>query len=135
MQPGFIAFPGTGFSSSHHYGMFMRGDTPVTARLFKPVLIDAQTAKVTDSRAVPLYLAALLISKPLHFGDYGGLALKIIWLILDLMTIAVLWTGLVLWWKKRKHSVTDIHIVSLALAGNVSYGSAHNRAILQRDTH
>ena len=135
MQLGFIAFPGTGFSSPHHYGMFMRGDSPVTARLFKPVLIDAQTAKVTDSRAVPFYLAALLISKPLHFGDYGGLALKIIWLILDLMTIAVLWTGLVLWWKKRKHSVTDIHTDSSALAGNVSYRSAHSRSTLQRNTH
>jgi len=105
---GFIAFPGTAFSSQHHYGMFMRGDSPITSRLFKPVLIDAETAKITDSRKLPWYLTALLISQPLHFGDYGGLALKIIWLILDVITIIVLWTGLMLWWKKRKQHVPDI---------------------------
>lgn len=108
MQLGFIAFPGTDFSSPHHYGMFMRGKSPITARLFKPVLIDAQTAKLTDSRNVPWYLATLLISQPLHFGDYGGLTLKIIWLVLDILTIVVLWTGLVLWWKKRKQYTPDI---------------------------
>jgi len=108
MRLGFIAFPGTDFSSPHHYGMFMRGDSPVTSRLFKPVLIDAQTAKLTDSREVPWYLATLLISQPLHFGDYGGMPLKILWLILDVFTIVVLWTGLVLWWKKRTHYQTEI---------------------------
>lgn len=108
MQLGFIAFPGTAFSSEHHYGIFMRGNTPVTARLYKPVLIDAQTAELTDSRSLPWYLITLLISQPLHFGDYGGMTLKIIWLILDIITIVVLWTGLMLWWKKRKQHVPDV---------------------------
>lgn len=108
MQLGFIAFPGTTFSSEHHYSIFMRGNTPVTARLYKPVLIDAQTAELTDSRNVPWYLVALLISQPLHFGDYGGMALKIIWALLDILTIVVLWTGLMLWWKKRNQYVPDI---------------------------
>lgn len=108
MKLGFIAFPGTDFSSPHHYGMFMRGKSPITSRLFKPVLIDVQTAKLADSRELPWYLATLLISQPLHFGDYGGMPLKIIWLLLDLITIVVLWTGLMLWWKKRKQYVPDI---------------------------
>lgn len=105
MKLGFIAFPGTEYSSPHHYGVFMRGDSPITSRLFKPVLIDAQTAKLTDSRALPWYLTTLLISQPLHFGDYAGMPLKIIWTILDLFSIIVLWTGLMLWWKKRNQYV------------------------------
>lgn len=108
MKLGFIAFPGSTFSSAHHYGVFMRGTSPVAARLFKPVLIDAKTAQVTDSRELPWYLTALLISQPLHFGDYAGMPLKIIWFVLDIFTIIVLWTGLVLWWKKRKQYVPDI---------------------------
>jgi len=83
-------------------------------------LIDAQTAKLTDSREVPWYLATLLISQPLHFGDYGGMPMKIIWLILDLFTIVVLWTGLVLWWKKRAHYQHD---VQQRLAFNEAYAS------------
>jgi uncharacterized iron-regulated membrane protein len=106
MTPSFIAFPGTLFSSKSHYAVFMRGNTPVTARLLKPALIDAETGKLTDSRDMPWYVTTLLISQPLHFGDYGGMPLKIIWAILDIITIAVLWTGLYLWLRRRRSGVT-----------------------------
>jgi uncharacterized iron-regulated membrane protein len=105
MQLGFIAFPGTAFSSPHHYVVFMRGTEPLTSRLLKPVLIDAQTALITDSRDMPWYVTALLISQPLHFGDYGGLPLKILWALLDMIAIVVLWSGLVLWWRKRRQPI------------------------------
>jgi uncharacterized iron-regulated membrane protein len=101
MKMGFIAFPGTTFSSPHHYGVFMRGTDAVTSRLFKPVLIDAVTGQVTDSRTLPWYLTGLLLSQPLHFGDYGGLPLQILWALLDIITIIVLGSGLYLWWVRR----------------------------------
>ncbi|HEY9066299.1 MAG TPA: PepSY domain-containing protein [Burkholderiaceae bacterium] len=101
MKLGFVAFPGTAFSSPHHYAIFMRGDTPLTSRLFKPVLVDAQTAKITASVELPWYLTALLVSQPLHFGDYGGMPMQIIWAVLDVVTIVVLGSGLYLWWARR----------------------------------
>ena len=101
MKIGFIAFPGTTFTSPHHYGVFMRGTEPLTARTFKPVLVDALTGKVTDSRVLPWYLWALLVSQPLHFGDYGGMPMQIIWALLDIITIIVLGSGLYLWLAKR----------------------------------
>lgn len=107
MNVFFIAFPGTNFSSAHHYSIFMRGNTPLTKRLLKPVLVDAETAKVTDSRAMPWYMTALFVSQPLHFGDYGGMPMKIIWALLDVLTIIVLASGLVLWVKKRKQPVEE----------------------------
>jgi uncharacterized iron-regulated membrane protein len=102
MRLGFVAFPGTLFSSPHHYAVFMRGHEPLTARLFKPVLVDAQTAQVTDSRELPWYVTGLLVSQPLHFGDYGGLPLKAIWAALDIISIIVLGSGLYLWWARRR---------------------------------
>ena len=60
MMPSFIAFPGTIFSSKSHYAVFMRGNTPVTSRLLKPALIDAETGKLTDSRDMPWYVTTLL---------------------------------------------------------------------------
>src|SRR5690606_7779104 len=68
MQLGFVAFPGSPLSSPHHYAVFMRGVEPLTSRLLHPVLIDARTLQVTDSRPLPWYMTALLISQPLHFG-------------------------------------------------------------------
>jgi uncharacterized iron-regulated membrane protein len=105
MKMGFIAFPGTVFTSPHHYGVFMRGDTPLTSRTFKPVLVDAVTGVVTDSRELPWYLTALLISQPLHFGDYGGMPMQILWSVLDVITIIVLGSGLYLWLAKRNVAV------------------------------
>ena len=100
MRLGFVAFPGTGFASPHHYGVFLRGTEPLTARLLKPVLVDAQTTRVTDSRPLPWYVTALLVSQPLHFGDYGGLPLQVLWALLDVITIVVLASGLVLWARR-----------------------------------
>lgn len=97
MKPSFVAFPGNPFSSKSHYAVFMRGETPLTSRLLRPALVEAETGKLTDSRELPLYAKALLVSQPLHFGDYGGMPLKIIWALLDVATIVVLITGLYLW--------------------------------------
>jgi uncharacterized iron-regulated membrane protein len=102
MQVAFIAFPGTGFASPHHYGVYMRGDSALTARLVKPVLVDARTSRVADQRTLPWYLTILLLSQPLHFGDYGGAALKLVWALLDVATIVVLGSGLYLWIRRGR---------------------------------
>ena len=96
----FIAFPGTAFSSPHHNTFFLRGNEPLTSKLLKPVLVDARTAQVTASPTLPWYLTALLVSQPLHFGDYGGMPMKILWALLDIATIVVLGSGLYLWLRK-----------------------------------
>ncbi|MDQ0022329.1 putative iron-regulated membrane protein [Variovorax paradoxus] len=104
MKLSFIAFPGTSFSSPHHTTFFLRGNEPFTSKLLKPVLVDAKTAQVTASPTMPWYLTALLVSQPLHFGDYGGMPMQIIWALLDIATIIVLGSGLYLW-LKRGHTV------------------------------
>lgn len=98
----FVAFPGTAFSSPHHYTVFMRGNTPLTSRLVKPVLMDASNASMTASVELPWYLTALLVSQPLHFGDYGGMPMQILWALLDIATIVVLGSGLYLWLRRRQ---------------------------------
>jgi uncharacterized iron-regulated membrane protein len=102
MKVAFIAFPGTPFASPHHYGIYMRGDQALTSRLYKPVLVDAGTGQVTDQRTLPWYLTALLLSQPLHFGDYGGAGMQFLWALLDLATIVVLGSGLYLWLKRGR---------------------------------
>jgi uncharacterized iron-regulated membrane protein len=102
MRVGFIAFPGTPFASPHHYGVYMHGGAALTSRLYQPVLVDAQTAAVTDRRDLPWYLATLLLSQPLHFGDYGGAGMKLVWALLDVATIIVLGSGLYLWLRRGR---------------------------------
>ena len=107
MEPDFIAFPGTRFSSEHHYSVFMKGNTHLTAHLWTPVLIDARSLEVTAIGQRPWYMDALSMSQPLHFGDYGGMPMKILWAVLDVLTIIVLGSGLYLWWVRRRTSATQ----------------------------
>src|SRR5262249_17873250 len=85
-----VVFPGSPFGSPYHYVVWTKGKAPLTSRLFSPTLVDAQSGAFVTVVAMPWYLRALEVSRPLHFGDYGGLPLKIIWLLLDLATILVL---------------------------------------------
>ncbi|RMM56222.1 putative iron-regulated membrane protein [Pseudomonas syringae pv. atrofaciens] len=102
MRADFIAFPDTRFSSEHHYAVFLKGNTHLTAHLATPVLIDARTLQVTAVVERPWYMDALGMSQPLHFGDYGGMPMKILWAVLDVLTIIVLGSGVYLWWVRRR---------------------------------
>jgi len=98
----FVAFPGTAYTTDHHYAVFFHGDTPLTTHMTTPALIDARTGELAAVARMPWYVKTLSLSQPLHFGDYGGLALKILWAILDLITIVILISGLYLWLGKGR---------------------------------
>lgn len=88
MKVASIAMPGSLFAGGHHhYGVFLNGDATPTSRPIKLVLINAGDGTFSESRELPWCAKALFVSKPLHFGDYGGMPLKIIWALLDLATI------------------------------------------------
>jgi uncharacterized iron-regulated membrane protein len=97
-----VVFPGAPFASSQHYLLWAKGSTPLRSRLFTPVLVDARTGRLAAIVKMPGYLRALEVSRPLHFGDYGGMPLKVIWAIFDVITIVVLISGIYLWWVRRK---------------------------------
>lgn len=101
----FIAWPGTRFSTPHHYTVALKGSTPLTKRLIKVALVDARSGELSAVRDTPWYVKAVFLSVPLHFGDYGGLPLKVMWALLDLGAIVVLATGLYLWLGRRRSSV------------------------------
>jgi uncharacterized iron-regulated membrane protein len=100
-----VVFPNTRVGSPRHYLIWIRGKTPLTSRLFTPVLIDAETGQLTAARGLPWYLRALQVSRPLHFGDYGGLPLKVLWALFDIITIVVLGSGVYLWFTRGKASI------------------------------
>ncbi len=101
MQLQFVAFPGSDFSTNGHYAIFFHGTSPATERIITPVLVDASDGTPAGLRNMPWFMQALSLSRPLHFGDYGGLLLKVIWAVLDLLAIVILVSGLYLWVGKR----------------------------------
>jgi uncharacterized iron-regulated membrane protein len=102
-----VTFPNGILASPLHYVVWTKGKSPVTSRLFTPALIDAETGQLSAIRPLPWYLRAIEISRPLHFGDYGGLPLKIIWALFDIALIAVLLSGIYLWLSRRRTPIQD----------------------------
>ena len=98
-----VTMPTAGrFGSPRHLVVWVKGDTPVTSRLFTPTLVSADAALAVTVPEMPWYLRTIQVSRPLHFGDYGGLPLKILWALLDLLAIAVLVSGVSLWFARKK---------------------------------
>lgn len=107
MTPSIISFPGAPYTTTRHFDVLLRGRTPFSSKLVTPVLIDAETGDLTATKELPWHLKAILLSQPLHFGDYGGLPLKILWALFDVAAIIVLISGLYLWLSKRRTPVEE----------------------------
>lgn len=102
-----IIFPNPVMSTAHHFLVYTKGRSPVTSRLFTPVLVDAETGQVAMAKPFPWYIRTLEVSRPLHFGDYGGMPLKIIWALFDVALITILLSGVYLWISRRQTPIEN----------------------------
>lgn len=91
----YVSFPNTEFGIPGQFLLLTNGNTPLTKRLSEMVVVNAETGLLTETIALPAYLKIVLLSEPLHFGDYGGLFLKIIWAIFTLCSLGVAVFGVV----------------------------------------
>lgn len=96
MATTFVTYPTHISGSPDHYVVWTQGQSKLRSRMLTPVLVDSRTGTVAFVAAMPWYLRVLEICRPLHFGDYGGLTLKWLWALLDVVTIAVLGSGVYL---------------------------------------
>ncbi len=58
--------------------------------------------EVTDARALPLGRQLALAVLPPHFGDWGGLPVRLLYALLGLAPGVLSLTGALLWWRKRR---------------------------------
>lgn len=95
-------FPGTEFSTPRHYTVLLAGSEGIDQRLFRVAAIDAATGEVSAVVEMPAYIKAITLAEPLHFGDYGGLALKLLWTACTWLTLFITANGAWLWWDRRR---------------------------------
>ncbi|SMF80072.1 PepSY-associated TM helix domain-containing protein [Pseudobacteriovorax antillogorgiicola] len=97
----FLAWPGTQFAIQGHFLILMETQDGWAADV-KLVLIDRKNGEVDEVRSLPWFLRVLVIAEPLHFGNYGGTALKVVWAILGLSSLLAPLSGLLFWYLKRR---------------------------------
>lgn len=103
-QPTTVLFPGSEYSTAQHYLVLLKGTHAFDEKMLQIALIDAQSQQLVRVMQLPLYLKAILLSQPLHFGDYGGLALRLLWAACTLAILFITLNGAWLWWAKRRKS-------------------------------
>lgn len=89
----FAALPGSDFASPRQYAVLLHGTEGIDKRMLTLALVDARDPKEVLHKEFPLYLRALLVSEPLHFGDYGGMPLKVVWSLFSLLSLAMAVSG------------------------------------------
>lgn len=97
-----MIYPSTEFSTPRHYTALLAGNEGIDERLFRVMILDAKTGEVVLNPEVPGYLKAISLAQPLHFGDYGGLELKLLWTACTWLTLFITANGAWLWWDRRK---------------------------------
>jgi uncharacterized iron-regulated membrane protein len=98
----YVSFPDTEFSVPGHFLLLLNGTQSLTKRLSELAVVNAQSGKLVEIIELPLYLKVVLLSEPLHFGDYGGLFLKSLWAIFTLGSLAVALLGITSFFLKRR---------------------------------
>ncbi|HZY62867.1 MAG TPA: PepSY-associated TM helix domain-containing protein [Edaphobacter sp.] len=60
----------------------------------------AEPIERLDSRTLPLAMRAVLYVYAVHFGNFAGLASRVLWFLLGLMPAVLLVSGLIMWWNR-----------------------------------
>jgi uncharacterized iron-regulated membrane protein len=100
--PGFISLPSAPELGITLYGQ--AGDGLLASGYGSTVLFDQQTGEVKevkDLRQAGTWAKFEDAFRPLHYGNFGGIPVKILWSIGGLTPGILAVTGFIMWWKRR----------------------------------
>jgi uncharacterized iron-regulated membrane protein len=78
---------------------------PLVGNYNSTVHFDPQSGEVTsvlDFRRTSAWHQFEVMMGPLHFGTFGGLPVKVLWCVLGLSPGVLAWSGVVMYWKRRR---------------------------------
>ncbi|EPZ49838.1 PepSY domain protein [Bacteriovorax sp. BAL6_X] len=113
LEYDFISFPDNEFSVPNQFVVLMESEE----HHHEIAYVDGITGKLNRIVSLPWYLELLILSEPLHFGDYGGVVLKIIWSVLGLISSFIPISGIYIFLFRRKYlavkpGVYDGHLLN-----------------------
>lgn len=91
------------FPQSHDKPLALRMKMPAEFHPFSYVWVDAGSAEVLgryDASAASTATRVWNFKYRFHIGDFSGLPIRVLWLLLALLPSAFLFTGLWLWWNR-----------------------------------
>ncbi len=98
----FISFPSSEFGVEGNFVFLLEKIWLNREQASHVVVGDPQLGAIKEIVEIPFYLKALVLSQPLHFGDFGGLPLKLVWFFFALMSLFVMLMGIGSYYIKNK---------------------------------
>ena len=111
-----ISFPGQ-LQGDHHYVAFAYQAGRFFSRIPYVALINAYDAELSLTVDLPWYITMIYIAVPLHFGDFGGLPLRIVYAFFGLSAGALSVTGFIMYaikYRRRKREADGMDAEGLA---------------------
>jgi uncharacterized iron-regulated membrane protein len=99
--------PGSDLSSPRRFSILLSGTAGLDKRMLSISLVDASNPSAASWHELPLYLKALLVSEPLHFGDYGGLPLRLLWALFTVALIVLAGSGVYTFFAGRQSAARN----------------------------
>ena len=102
----YVSFPESEYGIAGHYLFLVNGEGGIDGKLSELLVVSQETAKLAETVELPLYMKIVMLSEPLHFGDYGGWVLKVIWAVFTLASLSVTLLGVYSFFMKRRKAET-----------------------------
>ena len=100
----YVSFPESEYGIRGHYLFLVNGESGIDQKLSELLVVSQETARLEETVRLPLYMKIVMLSEPLHFGDYGGWVLKVIWAVFTLASLAVTLLGVYSFVMKRRRA-------------------------------
>lgn len=75
---------------------------------------------VQEAGVVPLRTTISVIAASLHYGNFGGLAIKLIWTLFGTLLCTLLTSGVVVWWKRTAQATRSLWVAKTTLAAEAA---------------
>lgn len=93
----YVSYPDNEFSLPGHFAVLVERGS-----LKKILFVEGQSGDVSKVVSLPWYMELMLISEPLHFGNYGGVLLKVFWTIMGLGASLIPLSGFIIFLARKK---------------------------------
>lgn len=93
----YVSYPDNEFSLPGHFAVLVERGS-----LKKILFVEGESGDVSKVVSLPWYMELMLISEPLHFGNYGGVLLKVFWTIMGLGASLIPLSGIMIFLARKK---------------------------------
>lgn len=98
----YIVFPGMERGIDNHYLILSRGSGLLSRYVSEYFVVNAATAELKEIIHLPLLMQMVMIATPFHLVSYGGMFMRIIWVLFAFYTLFLAILGVSMFYQRKR---------------------------------